>query len=571
MSPSPDVRRRGDDRGFTLIEVMVALGLFLVVTAAVIPQVITGLRAAGTARDVTQAKGVAQAQVERIRNMPFYVGRAAGDYIDVLDTYYRNVVAPSTAPVCNDSAAAFPRTAWTGYVAASAPRCAYEPSGAFYRKVVNPVGSPGLGVFSMVIDTQFLSSSSTPAAVAPRSTYNSQQAGADIPASMQLAVTVTVFYDAKDGGRYTSVYSQVDRVSPAAPLIVSEAEVSAVRVSSAIDPTTTITADVGVVNLSGELYTGSRVSASANAAVAANSLGAQATAASANTVAPPDAAAANTLAVAAGLNGTCVHVCFGNSQVLNAGATASNGLPRAGSAAAPVTAGFPQGTSSSGFRFTNEQDPDDALRLQPNQAMVSLDGSLTDKARVQGCAFDTSSDPAVLRATGYLNATKAATSLVDSCVTAQSSTVRLFPTDFAPDGVVRINLVKARTRCTVSTTGGVPTATAVADFEVRVSYMTPSGYSNPLTVTETTAANAGLASIPLTTPVTGGGLTLGDYVSSWRSLGAADVVRTASGKDAEAALRGIVSVDTVPTRSSDDTSVISLQVGALSCKAGDYR
>ena len=203
--------------------------------------------------------------------------------------------------------------------------------------------------------------------------------------------------------------------------------------------------------------------------------------------------------------------------------------------------------------------------------MVSLDGSLTDKARVQGCAFDSSSDPAVLRATGYLNATKAATSVVDACATAQSSTVKLFETDFAPDGVVRIALVKARTRCTVSTTSGTPTPSATADFEVRVSYMTPSGYSTPLTITDATGAAAGLASIPLTTPVTGGGLTLGDYISSWRSLGAADVARSAVGKDATAALRGIVSLDTVPTRGSDDTSVISLQVGSLSCKAGDYR
>ncbi|WP_323793670.1 hypothetical protein, partial [Nocardioides sp.] len=417
----------------------------------------------------------------------------------------------------------------------------------------------------------FLSSSSTPTAVTPRPTYNSQQAGADIPASMQLAITVTVFYDAQDGGRYTSVYSQVDRISPAAPLIVSEAKVSTLRVSSASDSTTTLTADVGVVNLSGELYTGSRVSAFANAGVAANSLGAQATAASSNAVAPPDVTAGNAFGVAAGLNGSCATICFGNSQALNVGASASNGLPIAGSAAAPVTSSFPQGTSSSGFSFTNEQAPKAALRLQPNQPMVSLDGSLTDKARVQGCAFGSSSDPAVLRATGYLDATKAATSVVDTCATAQSSTVKLFATDFAPDGVVRIALVAARTRCTVSTTGGTPTPSATADFEVRVRYMTPSGaYSIPLTITETTGAAAGLDSVPLTTPVTAG-LTLGDYISSWRSLGAADVVRSEVGKDATAALRGIVSVDTVPTRGGDDTSVISLQVGSLSCKAGDYR
>lgn len=568
MSRSPDARSR-DDGGFTLIEVMVALGLFLVVTTAVLPQVIAGLRATATARDVTQAKGVAQAQVERIRNLPFFVGRSAGDYIDVLDTYYRNVVAPSTSPTCGASAAAFPKTEWTGYVAAASARCAYEPAGAFYRKVVNPVVAPGLGAFALVVDAQFLTSDSTPAPVTPRSTYDSQVAGRDNPDAMQLAITVTVHYDPRRGDRYTSVYSQVDRISPAAPLVVSEAKVSTLRISSMSDRTTTLTMDTGVVNLAGELFTGSRVSAFANAGVAANSLGAQATAASTNAVAPPDVSYVANPAVAVRLNGSCNLACFGNSQASGVSAAASDGLPRAGAPLSPVQAGFPQGTSSGGLSFSNTVEPDSRLRLAAGQPMVSLDSTLSDKSKVQGCAFINSSDPAVMRATGYLNTTKGTTSTVDACVTAQSSVIRLFPTDFAPDGVVKISLEQARTRCTV-TTSGSSTASAVADFRATMQWMTPSGYSTPMVFTEATAASAGLSTVPLTTAVKDG-LRLSDYISSWRSLGVADVARTASGRDAEAALRGVVSVDTVGTRGGDETSVISLQVGALSCKAGDYR
>ncbi len=553
---------------------MVALGLFLVVTTAVLPQVIAGIKATSTARDVTQAKGVAQAQVEKMRNLPFYVGRAAGDYIDVLDTYYRNTVAPTTSPVCSSAPAAFPKVAWTGYVAAgSAARCGYEPAGAFYRKVVNPIVAPGLGAFAMVVDTQFLTSDSTPAPVTPRTTYDSQVAGRDIPPAMQVAITVTVHYDTKRGDRYTSVYSQVDRVRPVSPLIVSEAKVTALRLSSMVDDTTTLTSDVGVVNLAGELFTGSRVSAFANAGVASTSLGAQATAASTNAVAPPDASAGTVPAVASRLDGTCDLVCFGGSQTVGTSALASDGLPRAGTATAPVQSGFPQGTSSNGVSFSNTTSPVSGLRLAPNQPMVSLDSSLTDKSRVSGCAFGGSSDPAVLRSTGYLNATKGAGATVDACATSQSSTIKLFPTDFAPGGVVRISIEQARVQCTVTTSSTV-VPTAAATFRATVQWMTPSGYSTPLVVTETTGAASGLESIPLTTVVRDG-LRLSDYISSWRSLGSADVVRTASGRDAEAALRGIVSIDTVPTRSSGtgsgETSVISLQAGALSCKAGDYR
>ena len=76
MSRSAD---RGRDDGFTLIEIIVALGVIMTVMAAVLPQLLVGIRSGETSRLVTQTKGVAQGQLERMRNLPYYVAPEAGD------------------------------------------------------------------------------------------------------------------------------------------------------------------------------------------------------------------------------------------------------------------------------------------------------------------------------------------------------------------------------------------------------------------------------------------------------------------------------------------------------------
>src|SRR5213592_2924075 len=114
---------------------------------ALLPQLIVGMRATGTARLVTQAKGVAQGELERMRDLPFYVSTAAGG-VDVLDTYYPRRTATSPAPTCATGSGQpnEPQpSSWSGYVSPTATRCTYEPgydvwrasgrAGAFYRSV----------------------------------------------------------------------------------------------------------------------------------------------------------------------------------------------------------------------------------------------------------------------------------------------------------------------------------------------------------------------------------------------------------------------------------------------------
>lgn len=591
MSPSPDQRRRLAADGFTLIEVIVAMAIFMVVATASAPVILGGLRGAATARDVSQTKGIAQGQLEKMREMPFYVGAAAGDYKDVLDTYYRcgptsisttNPAPTPTSPDCTNNVPSAtpscssttmtslpPATGWNGYVAAGATHCAWEPTGPLYRVVVNPVVAPGLGAFAMTISTQFLTGGATPVVKAPSATYTSRAAGADAPPTSQVGVTVAVFYKTASGVRYSVSYSQIEQGNPVTPSITTQATSSAVRVASALDVNTNLLEQLGVVNLTGELYTGSRVVTTASAATAGDSLGQQINGARVNFVAPVDQTSTGATSgnVAYPTSG-CAYQCFGDTAVDQASALASNGLPRAGSATAPVRAMIPSATNSDGFRFSNGTG-DARLLLDGSQPMVSLDTDSSSPSTVlpvSNCAVQTTgSTAAYLVGTGYLDANAGG---VAACGTAQSNAVRLFPTTFAPKGVIRIVLKSSIASCSVVRPGG---GSATATAQATVSYWNGSGYTTVPTLASTNPTDP-LANVPLTTVVdTASGLTLGDYVKAWKSATQADVKTSVTSTTAQASLASAVSITTKPTRAADQTSVVSMDLGAVSCQASDLR
>lgn len=577
-------KRYADEGGFTLIEVVVALGILAVVSTAIVAQVIVGLRAAATARDVSQSKGVAQARLEAMRNMPFFVGRSAGDYIDVLDTYYRHTTAPATAATCTSgSGLGMPQTSWSGYVPAATARCSYEPSGPMFRKVINPIAAPGLGTFAMVVNTQFLTATTPPAPVAPQAGYNSQVAGSDTPASNQIGVTVTVVYKTQSGFKSSSTYTQIGQRSPIDPLIQTSVNVSTVRVGSVYGLVTPANArlDVGVVNLVGELSTGSKVSANATAGSAGTSLGQSAVGASVNASAPADEPAQSAVAGPDGLFGDCSLACIGNSQVSGVSAQSSNGLPLAGAPGTPISASVPSGTTLRGFQFDNGASGN-RLRLDGTQPMVSLDTSSAPATdTVANCAFTGTGAPNYLTATGFLDATKdTGSDYVRACGTAQGGTIKVLPTTFAPDGIVQVDLFRASVDCRVNTAGSNHAAATSIDYKAKVRYWNGGGYSTVPLVDKSNGSDP-LTTVDLNQSIGPGGLRLSDYITSWRSLAPGDVTVKATGSQSEAFLPGVVSIDTQPTRegvsggvgpySADAASGLSVQIGALSCKAKDVR
>jgi len=568
VSRSPDPREAS---GFTLVEVIVAVGVFLVVMTAILPQLVVALKATSTARLVSQAKGVAQGQLDLMRNMPFHVAPTAGDHIDVLDTYFRSLAVLASTPTCMSGAAFLePQTAWSGYVPAGATRCSYEPAGALYRKVINPVTGPGLGQLALVVDTQFLSAATPPAVIAPPSGYDSQVTNQATPASHQIAVTVTVVYQTRGIRRPVTTYTQISRRDPAAARIRAEATVTAVEIGSSTPADGALSLSAGLLNLSGALFHTSGVTANLAATSAGVSSGVQGSGAASTIVAPPALTAALTSAGEGALSvGGCQYACWGTTRVGPLTVTAEDGLPRAGTPSAPLQVLVPAGTTRGGFMFGNGST-DGGLNLVP--PLVTLDTTLPPLASgLVNCQPSGSGDPSFLTASGYLLTTDdndvIRPETVETCGAARTTTISLFPTTFAPKGVVLIELTSAAARCTVSGASHAPAT--YYGYGAVVQYWGGSAYVPAAVVTPGMITDP-LALLPLTTSV-GNGHTLGDYIASWSSLTADKVTVTSSPGVAAVSLPGVITVASQPVRAAEATSTVSVAVGAVGCRAEDSR
>ena len=585
---SKSVDRSSRDDGFTLIEIVVALAIFLTVVVALLPQVVVGVRATGTARLVTQAKGVAQGQLERMRNLPFHIAPEAGDFVDVLDFYYRDRVAPTTTPTCTSGGRfTAPAAGWTGYVAsASTARCSYEPAaGAFFRSVDVVAPSAGSAGFTLVTDVQFLSGETPPTPVSPIAGYDSGQTGKDTPASSQIGITVTALYTDRGTLRPVATYTQVSARLPSTTRLRARVDVTTLDVGSVTADDVPLSLSAGVVHLSGSVTYASTAAASLASTSGSLGTGQRANGAGLTTAAPPTSGTSGSTAPAGALSaGSCPYACWGASQLGPLAVSAAGGLPQAGGPLSPaqalVTARDDAFGSALSFGNTAAGGYRTGLRLTP--PLLRTDPLATPlPSALSGCSVGGAGVPAYVAGSGYLQTTAADDPVspltVDACAVARSAVVEVLPTEFAPDGIVRIELSRASGRCRV--TGGAHTASTSFDYHAEVHYWDGSSYVRAATVVPGQTTDP-LEALPLTTPV-GGGKVLGDYIASWSSLTADKVDEAAtSGQTGSARVKlpGVVTLATQPVRADataadglDATSVMSVAVGALSCSAEDAR
>jgi len=591
VSRSADPRSRGNrDEGFTLLEIIVALGVLTTVMMALLPQLVVGIKATGTARLVSQAKGISQGQLERMRNLPFHIAPAAGEFVDVLDYYYPDDDAPGTTPACMTGATyRTPVVGWSGYVStASASRCDYEPAtGAFYREVKLVPATSGIANFTVVVDTQFLSGATPPLPVSPLSGYDTLAVGKDNPASSQIGVTVTVLYDARGTLHPVTTYTQMSERITSLTRVRSEADARVLDVGSVTADGVPLTLSAGLLNLNGSVSYASTVKANLAAASAGLATGEQKGGASTNLSAPPNQTSSASPAPADMLGtGGCAYACWGDTLSGGFSMSAENGLPHAGTAVSPAQV-LLTGIANDGLSFGNSlMAASDVYRpaLDLTPPLLRLDPSAAQvPSGLSGCAAGATGASSQLSASGYLGATPSdGTSTVESCAVARATPVELFPTTFAPHGVVRIVLERAATRCLVQ--GSAHAASADYDYRAVVDYYSGTGSTNQSGPGYTTAATIvpgqtidPLASVPLSTSV-GGTRTLGDYISSWSALTFGRVTQVASAGVAQVTLPGVVTIASQPVRPDstsptgfDETSVVSLTVGALSCRAEDAR
>jgi type II secretory pathway pseudopilin PulG len=559
-----------------LVEIIVALGVMLTVMVAVLPQLVVGLRSAGTARLVTQAKGVAQGELERMRGMPYNVGPSAGPYVDVLDIYYPDLTPPTATPACVGTSGAFnqPQTSWTGYVPSGGARCSYEPqNGALYRSVRPAVSAPGLGPFVVVTASQFLSAAVPPVAATPPAGYNTLHDATDVPPEPQIGVTVTVLRSEHGKLRPITTYTQIHRRDSNVERLHVEANLKAVEVRSVTADGGPLAFSAGQLNLVGSLSNAVTVSANLTATSASRSSGVQQSGATAAVVAPPSATLATANGAAGSLGGGCTYACWGNTMLGPIAVTAKDGYPTAGSRIAPLQT-MVTGSTNSGFSVGNSDQSEylSKLELLPNAQPVSVD---TTTQRPSGlspttCAAGSGgTQDSYVTASGYLQ-TQAAS--VESCAVARTSTISLFPTNSAPKGVVRIELQNASANCRLDS----KVASSSFGYAATVQYWNDT-IRQYVSVPIIKGALNPLALVPLSTQV-GGGRTLGDYIESWSSLTDAQVTSVKTAGEVSVTLPSVVSITTKPVRTDptapdgvDPSSALSLGIGATSCSAKDSR
>ncbi|MGQ0845909.1 MAG: prepilin-type N-terminal cleavage/methylation domain-containing protein [Sporichthyaceae bacterium] len=587
------VVRPACDGGFSLLEIVVSIALLAIAMAAAGPQMVTSIRATSTAKVVAQAKGVLQGQLDAIRALPYRVAPAAGDHRDLLDTYFRNTAAPTTAPNCSAVKTSPPAEAWTGYVsAASSARCSFEPAGvAMYRKVIAPGSAELPPGFALVVNTTFITGQTTPVVVAPAAGYDSQVAGRDYPPSYQVGVTATVFYRGHGGWKPVTAYTQIASRTPSETRIKLNARATAVEVGTTTDTGEALTLTGGQLDLNGSLSTTSQAQASLSAIGSSGSVAGRAAGASLSAEAPYTNLV-NLNATAGSLLSGCDGPCWGATLIPPFVLAADNGLPRAGvdglaGVLNPVQTQLPDNVTRDGFRFR----VDDPTLSGLSDTLVSLDavppvGSvLTNLVNgLYNCAFSITGALSHLTGSGYLNSTDelAATNpmSVEACGGAHTNVIRLLPTSLAPDGLIRIT-ARSAARCRVTGLGHTPEATVSYRAEVEYWRWVPGieilgieigGYGQYVSagvITPSTTTDP-LAAVPLTTLVSST-RTLGDYVESVSGLTADRVTRSATGRVAEASIPAMVTVLTKPVFTGDPATAVSLSVGAASCRAEDNR
>lgn len=565
-----------------MVEVVVAIGILGVLVLATLPSVVGGIQATELARRTTQAKAIVLGETERLRNLPYYVARNAGPFVDVLDRYYTSL-SPAAAPTCGTAGALVaPEVGTSGFVAAGAARCGWEPSGAMYRQVRIGTAAGGQRGFVVVTNTQFLTDATPPAPVAPPAGWTTQEVGKDQPPARQVGVTVTVFPQTGTVRQPTQSYTQVSRQQQAVTRVRATLDVAALQLGTSVGPADApvpLTTSVGLVKVTGATSYASTVDAVLSALAAGLGSGLQGRGATVSRSAPPTGSGTSQDLSDGALDTTdCALVCWGGTRTSALPVSAQGGLPNAGSPGAPLTAVL--------------KDPSDggrALRFGAGDGAaydpeLLLDGSLVRMKELPvgvatgaDCTVEASGTNVRAAGTGWVRTTGTtdtpATS-VEVCGTARTAPVAVAPTSFAPLGVLRVRLDRAVARCRVTGTGHVPSATF--DYAARVEVWDGGTTYRPL-VTVTKGGTAQLTPQLLADtvlPESRGPLSR--YVQSWSSLTDAGVRATTGAGTASVRVPGVVTLLTQPTRVDaaglpDPASTMSLNLGAVSCAAEDRR
>jgi len=550
-----------------MVEILVAITLLGLVGAATVPLLITGLRASVIAKLDTGAKNLSQQRFELMRNLPFRIAYdpAVTTGVDLLDTYYPNLTPPTGGITT------------AGYVTTQPRRTGEPATGPFYRtKFVQTLGSTE---YTEYVATQFLMPDTNPKVpVTPPAGYSTTSLGNDRAPSTLVGVTVVTEWSYGTKTKRLTVYSQISDVAPGAPLVTLQARATALRIASTVGTgvgQTDLLLESGVVSLDGGASSGATAASTATGGFASSTPGVRINGATTSAVAPPDAATASS-------SDNDYHDLFWSgdlvarvprSSVDGVTAKTSFGEPVIGTSGAPVRA---RSLGTFDMRFTNLPNIDNAtFGFDPDDLYIARQPAGASTTQAQATAY-----------AGSVGGTAHSTAVGLSAMT---STVEVLQTTFAPDGMVQMRLNSASLTC--GSNGASATSTPAYNAEIRFrtysfdpAFPSVGTYSWSAWTSLTSAqATDPLATVNLTAgpggvPVgynNGRVLYLGEYVQGLSSQTASGLtaakVASADGNRMESRPSSMVSLSTVPLRSGEDLSSVTVSLGHLSCIAEDNR
>ena len=583
MSTSDRVRRirRGDD-GFSLIEIVIAMGLLSVVLLASLPMLLSMLGSTVTTKMNTQAKNLAQERLEQLRDLRFHVDHQNGPFLDLLDLYYtnaRSTGSPTTVPSgAGILTGRFLSTGASKGVAAPV----YE---------VSTGALPGADEFQQTVLAQFLAGDGS---VLPKeryeNLYDSQDPtdqGRDAPPS--LSVRFTVVTDWLQGGqakeyRATTIITEG---RPELPAIQTQAKAVAVSASSTAADATSLQLQAGVASLDGSQSSGSSVAGYVTGALATRT-GTTAVTGQVKQFSLPDQAVTTSGSSGAQNGGSgCSWYGFGPNGVDNVTGDVSAGLPKAptnvDAAGGPqVAAGaISQGTSNTCGLLSFDNLVGGGTALATGSGLGQHMGA-APYLRVP----DGSAAASGLIGSGYVTATALTATPKQTRAGARISMTQpavLFPNNpfSGSRGLVRAQVSSGKVDCVSGAGGAAGTVTgsytlvlewwgkSAAEASPRwhsATYVYNSASSTPLSVT-------GDAWNPAT--------TLLDATTTLSQLVQVTVPSATEGKVATGAttgLRGLpngvltmTSASTLTNETAPGFSAVKVQLGQLSCVADDTR
>ena len=604
MSRFRDLRRPIDVRredGFTLLEVVVAMGLFALVAAGTLPMILGAIKAGLVTKLDTGAKALAQERVEYLRSLPYHLDNSASTGLDLLDQYYP---AQSTRAAAAIPANGF-TTAGSGWVSeantsfvsktASGYRLPNEPAtGAFYRVRHVPTGTDGR--YTLFTTLQFLSADRTAYPASRFTSYRSVDAagnpvldGSDSPPTTMVGVNIIAYWSAGTLTKQYDTYTQISEGAAATGLINAQARVTALQVTGTVDASRTLKLRAGVVSQDAALSTVAGAASSATGAVAdvtpdLTALGSKIGASATYTAEPDGSVGAATQAGDSLVETGETLASFGQTGHRNVGAVVTATPPSTSQACAADGSLCTQASVNANGSYNALE-----FRNRPVRAAGDILGLTTTANTPLVWSPPLTGSSPFLRGRGWITSstvsgsTHSVTSGVQSVLQASPSdgggVLRILPTSFAPQGLVQITLTSSSLICTAT---GASSTTPVPSYSGLLRYWR----YNPATATGayvdvslSLLSSDPLAAVNLATTQVGvSGATplyLGQYIQDWGSLttGAASLAgRVANnGNSVSSNIEGLISVRTLPVRSDDLASGNTVKVGAMSCLAEDNR